>query len=217
MDATVTTNDRIYWNGFYRTDEAEVLLAPSQFAAFALGETADADVVFDIGCGTGRDSLFLAAFGKKVVGVDSSVSATTLCQKAAESRRLNATFITADVLDADLAKRLNILRAGCTACVYARFFLHAIDEFREDAFLTLAKSLAGGGYLAVEFRTNQDVGGAKVTPDHYRRFINPEQFEQKTLSLGFEKLYGTVGKGYAKYKQDDAHVARYIFKGLDAC
>ena len=73
-----------------------------------------------------------------------------------------------------------------------------------------------GDLLAVEYRTIRDLRGPKVTASHYRRYILPAAFEARALGRGFDVIYAVEGFGFAKYKEDDAYVARTIFRRHDA-
>ena len=104
--------------------------------------------------------------------------------------------------------------AGSAAprALYARFLLHAVTQDQEDALLATAAGLCRPGeILAVEFRTRRDEAQAKVTGAHFRRFIDPLHLISNAGSRGFTTRYFVEGFGYAKYKADDAHVARCIF------
>ena len=93
------------------------------------------------------------------------------------------------------------------------FFLHAITEPEEESLLDLASAIAEACYLsAVEYRTIRDSSGAKVTAEHYRRFVVPASFEARALGRGFDVVYAVEGFGFAKYRQDDAYVARTVFR-----
>jgi SAM-dependent methyltransferase len=211
----MTIRDDAYWNSFYGSVETKQLDLPSQFAVFFLNEVDRKSTIVDVGCGTGRDSLFFASQGARVIGVDGSSTAVDLCtNKAKVAGYSNAEFMAADVADPTLPLRLRE-RAGPRVCVYARFFLHAIPEEAEGAFLKLASQLADQCTLAVEFRTDRDAQQAKVTPDHYRRFIKPATLIARAAAVGFAPMYFTEGFGFAKYKMDDAHVARVVFKKTD--
>ena len=48
--------------------------------------------ICEIGCGEGRDSLYLAELGYNITAFDISESAIKLCKKRAEERKLDATF-----------------------------------------------------------------------------------------------------------------------------
>lgn len=203
-----------HWQQFYHSAAAKTLAAPSQFAVFVLGEFGDINTVVDVGCGSGRDSLFFARQGKRVVGVDGSASGVELCRSVAAQNRLqDISFIHADVRDPKLLTACRSFVRDARAAVYARFFLHAITEDAERAFLELATQTCGnGGMIAVEFRTKRDAQQTKVTPDHFRRFLDPVDFLGRAQQCGLTLEYFVEGFGYAKYKQDDAHVARCLFR-----
>lgn len=202
-----------YWNKFYGARAAS-LATPSQFALFVLGETNDNCAVVDIGCGTGRDALYFSSRGREVVGVDASVAGVEHCSNTAKENDLDAKFLASMIDSPTLAA--DIKQCGGLSgpvCVYARFFVHAINDEEEEHFLALAAELCGAGdMLAVEFRTLRDAQLAKETGAHYRRYVNPLTFIHRAIGHGFTSEYFVEGFGYAKYKNDDAHVARCILR-----
>ena len=204
---------RSYWQSYYARQSHTALPLPSQFCVFVAGELNGPFRVLDIGCGGGRDSMLFASHGHSVVGVDGAASAIEACNDLARRFGLEASFVCSTVDDETLAERL--LRGASESLktlVYARFFLHAITDDEERLFLELAtKVTRPNDLLAVEFRTSRDVAQNKVTSAHYRRFIDPLQFLNRVLSHGFTAHYFVEGFGFAKYKEDDAHVARFIF------
>lgn len=207
-----TTAD--YWNGYY--SQKELPAPPSQFAAFVVSEFAHKRRFVDIGCGDGRDSLFFAHYGMEVLGLDGSSSAISFCQNAAKERELtNVSFETLQIDDAAacvaFADKNRDAWAG--AILYARFFLHAIDETAELNFLKLAADLIGEkGNLCLEFRTPRDEFQTKVTSAHFRRYVDPLALKNTARGVGLDCRYLTEGFGFAKYKSDDAYVARLIFE-----
>jgi len=205
-----------YWNEFYAREGARIAI-PSQFAVFTAVEIQGTPFVVDIGCGSGRDALFFASRGFRVLGVDASEAAVEGCRGASEQAGLNAQFLASSISASDLQQRISDVRGseigGAGTVVYARFFVHAITEEEEDAFLKLAAGVcAGGGKLAVEYRTLRDKSLEKVTATHYRRFVDPLKFMEKAHRLGFNSEYFVEGFGYAKYRGDDAHVARSLMR-----
>ncbi len=206
----MTTKNDSYWNEFYGSNATKQLDLPSQFAVFFLNEIDRHTTIVDVGCGTGRDSLFFASQGVKVIGVDASAAAVDLCRKKAlMSGFSNAEFVCSDITDPALLPKLKQM-AGTSACVYARFFLHAITEEAEASFFSLAAGVSDQITVAVEFRTDRDAQQTKVTPQHYRRFISPSSLVSRAAAQGFSPVYFTEGFGFAKYKSDDAHVARVV-------
>ena len=212
--AAIDEGRQAYWQSYYsQRSRKEALPLPSQFCVFVAGELAEPCRVLDIGCGSGRDSMFFASHGHPVIGVDGAASAIDGCVKLTERFGLHASFICSTVEDGSLAGRLQSDSVDARrTLVYARFFLHAITMAEEDRFLDLAARVTRpGDLLAVEFRTNRDVAQNKVTDAHYRRFIDPLQFMGRVLAHGFATEYFVEGFGFAKYRSDDAHVARFIF------
>ena len=199
-----------YWNEYYSSASTTVRPLPSQFATFVAGELGGRHHVIELGCGTGRDSVFFATYGHRVTGVDGSEQAVKACQElSAGLGETTATFLASAIDADDLAARLD--RGPDPVAVYARFFVHAITDQEEQSFLDLAASITQpGDLLAVEYRTVRDASGAKVTGTHYRRFVSPASFEARAVARGFEVTYSVEGFGFAKYKQDDAYVARAI-------
>ncbi len=208
----VATNDRSgYWNDYYASDIAAQRPLPSQFATFVAGELSGPHRVLEFGCGGGRDSLFFSSYGHDVVGVDASQAAVEACEALARALGERSTFMAARIDESDLVERLHVETAA-PLIVYARFFVHAITDREELTFLDLAAALTRpGDRLAVEYRTVRDQSGSKVTGAHYRRFVSPAAFQANTLARSFEETYSVEGFGFAKYKQDDAYVARAIY------
>ncbi len=202
-----------HWEDFYSAGTIPTL--PSQFAVFALNEFPQAASVLELGCGNGRDSLFFARQGLRVMGSDRSQAAIGLCQSKAGVQKVNARFEECNLNDAVSVARLRKVAeeylTGDTL-VYARFVIHAIDLQAEARLLEIATEVLGTGNSAmvVEFRTQRDQQQVKVTPDHFRRFVDPIAFAQRCMTYDLKCDYFVEGFGLAKYKADDAHVARLI-------
>ncbi|WP_052254276.1 MULTISPECIES: class I SAM-dependent methyltransferase [unclassified Leisingera] len=209
---TIDTKD--YWDAYYGKKERPAV--PSQFAAFVLNEFSDRQRFVDLGCGDGRDSFFFAMHGKSVRGIDGSASAVSLCQAVAERRGVdNIGFSQLDMQDAAACSSFLEQNAADwgDAIVYARFFLHAIDEDAEANLLRLAAGLVGDrGRLCLEFRTPRDQFQTKVTSEHYRRYVEPLQVIASAGRHGLTCTYLAEGFGFAKYKADDAFVARMVLE-----
>ena len=104
--------------------------------------------------------------------------------------------------------------------IYARFFLHAINERDENKFLKgIIKNFKKETLIAIEFRTLKDVlmkKGKKISKherltDHYRRFIDPQVFEKKLIKMNFEILYRKLGINLSKSLNDNPHLCRLVF------
>ena len=209
MDQTATgigfSERKSYWNQYYGSRQTDLLPLPSQFAAFVAGEIDRNSSILDIGCGSGRDSFFFAANGIRTLGIDASEAAVRNCVITRDRFQIrNVQFLEAS---------LSLLSVSGPVSVYARFLLHAITEDEETMLLNLAVSICrSGGIFATEFRTIRDASQVKVTPDHYRRFLDPLLFLQKVQRFGFTPKYYVEGFGFAKHKNDDAYVARCLLQ-----
>lgn len=201
--------DTTYWDRYYTGRSAPIL--PSQFAVFMLGEINPESVV-DIGCGSGRDSFWFAQQGIPTLGVDGSQAAIDMCRSRANGAKA-IHFIRADVGDPGLAGTLLPAFNG-SPLLYARFFLHAINEREQSALLGHVAKILGerGGAFAVEYRTVRDKALTKVTDDHYRRYITPSDLIAEAALNGLACAYSVEGFGFAKYKADDAYCSRMIFQ-----
>ena len=201
-----------YWNSYYEQQSPPSY--PSQFCLFAQGEMAPGDMVLDLGCGQGRDALYLASKGVRVLGVDASEAAVLACRHEARRCGLTQADFICSAIEADsLLDQVRRARKQHTGAlfIYSRFFLHAIDDVAEQKLLQLVQRLAQPGeMLALEFRTWRDEMLRKATPDHYRRYVDPTSTIRALGHAGFEIRYFIEGFGFAKYRSDDAHVCRIL-------
>lgn len=199
-----------YWNEFYRGKSWSY--PPSQFSAFVAGEGArsQSSTVLEFGCGDGRDATLLAPFFREYLGIDQSVEAISCSRELGLS---NATFEVRNLETGHRASDVgSITGRHKFDVIYARFFLHSIAAKTEDSFLDLARDLLVPlGRLYVAYRTTRDEERTKATAAHFRRYVSPSKFSSKAKLRDFELRYETEGVGFAKFKTDDAHVARQVF------
>lgn len=207
-----------YWDGYYSRGSSAPLV-PSQFAAFCANEFSEYSHIVDIGCGNGRDALFFSRCGFTVSGLDLSTEAIRLCEQRAQALPAESrpSFITGS-LGMLVEEGTSVFQdeSPPSALLYARFLVHAItvaDEIRLiEGVVSYLRSLKAGGAFAVEFRTHRDSALSKETKPHFRRFVDPLSFASNCVSKGLRCVYHVEGFGYAKFRNDDAHVARMIFQ-----
>ncbi len=86
------------WQQFYK-DDAKLGDVPSSTcadqAARIFAEN-NSQIILDLGCGTGRDSLHLASGGAAVIGVDAARSGLLLAQKRAAASSLRLSWVESD-------------------------------------------------------------------------------------------------------------------------
>lgn len=203
--------DRDYWNSVY--GNKSVIQAPSPFAQELLSRLEAGKFLVDMGCGNGRDSLFFASHGLRILGVDASdVAIQTLKEREdAERLRFECTdFVTIALPDASV-----------DYC-YCRFTLHAINEKQADIMLNnVARILKPGGELFIEARSIYDplcgkgkpVGeNAYVYNGHYRRFLSPKQVRTELDRSGLLVVFCEVSDTFAPYQGEKPPVLRVIAK-----
>ena len=75
----------------------------------------------------------------------------------------------------------------------------------------LSKSLKEGDRLFFEFRSIEDHDVEKIYENHFRRFVDTQQYlKSLTSDFNFDVLYSITGQGMAKYKEEDPFVTRII-------
>ncbi len=204
-----------YWNGFYARQSKRT---PSQFAALVASELREPCVIIDVGCGNGRDSVFLSDNGHVSIGLDASKTVTEANNDFVKNNQKERAFfhefaIGRDTLKSVLTDKNLTAFANLPVVIYSRFFLHAINEALEDLFLEDIFDHANKiDHVYFEYRETRDENIDKVYDDHYRRFIDADVIADKIQnSRKFQCDYQFVGQGLAKFRDEDPWIARQIF------
>lgn len=181
---------------------------PSPFAQWLLANTTVPDTVLDIGSGDGRDSVFFAASGRRVVGLERSPRGLAL----ARGRDSEVAFVGIDIVDADFGAVLAEARGDDGPVLfYARFLVHAVDADTEQHLLAaLARAARPGDLLAFEFRTELDRDLPKAYGKHFRRWIDPEGFDARLTAAGFTITSTETGTGLAPFRTEDPQIHRVL-------
>lgn len=214
MNHTVK-NNRAYWERFYKQN---TLLVPSQFCTMVATEIEQGPCVIELGCGNGRDSLYLARQQHNVSAVDMSHEAVKSCSEKAREKGLeNVSFMQGDLSNQNDMTQLFIQARQASTCGtvigYSRFVMHSINDEQEAKFLENISSLMQEGEkIYFEFRSKEDAELDKTFGGHYRRFVDTDAFiAAQTQIYGFSLDYSLTGRGMAKYRSEDPYVSRLIF------
>lgn len=213
----VAYDDRAkYWDSYYKKRSAPT--PPSSFAIFCNENFfGDHCHVLEFGCGNGRDSFY---FSKKhrVTAIDQSVVAINANrQRASDEGILNIDFA-----DGEFGKEI-LGMPEAVDVVYGRFVIHAMPLEDETRALDYSyQILKPEGKIYLEFRTDKDrlindgitVGINERVTDHYRRFINLDDFCKRLDHVGFSVEYCVEKSGLAKHGEDDPTVARIIARKI---
>jgi ubiquinone/menaquinone biosynthesis C-methylase UbiE len=207
-------NDKKYWSEFYFNNN-ELTKKPSLFAQYLVENSVinEGDVLFELGCGNGRDSIFFAKNNIDVTAVDQCDKNISLLNE----QHNNISFISDDFTNlSNLESKVNV--------VYSRFTLHSINDEGEQRTLNwVYNNLKNDGILCVEARTLKDpIFGKGIDKgnniwfynNHHRRFIDAISFKNKLVEMGFEIKLFDENNGFAKHKDDDPVVLRAIVKKL---
>jgi SAM-dependent methyltransferase len=120
--------------------------------------------VLELGCGPGRNAIYLAEKGFSVDAVDSSLEGLEWAKERAEEKQVKINFINENIFHWDYEE-------GAYDFVYDSGCFHHIPPHRRVNYLDLVeKALKPGGYFALTaFIEEGPLGGAKMTDwDVYR-------------------------------------------------
>lgn len=201
-----------FWDSYYTT--STVIPEESSFAKFCLDFFPSQKlVIYDVGCGDGRDSLF---FGTKIrtIGLDISSEAIDRARKRAQSSESRVNFMKLESLS-DLNQ---IIDQDFFGIVYLRFLLHAIPREEEEHIWNLLDCEPSVKMICIEARTTNDPmsgRGIRISRDekvmgHYRRFINPAELKQQIMSSGFSIIQFSVSDNLSVKGADNPNLVRVI-------
>lgn len=201
-----------YWSEYYAAACSNNLnhVVPSQFAAFCAIEAKEleASTLIDIASGDGRDSIFFAQLGFEVRSLEKSDAALQIIKsRSREFDKLTAIRI--DVTNEQLPQPGSL----DGACIYyARFFLHTLTEPQLRRFFkNLSNAMHSSQYFFTEYRNDKDSCLTKYTPDHNRFFYKAKFIKTIAEVNKLKCVYDVEGRGFAKWKTDDAFVTRQIY------
>lgn len=201
----------LHWRQYYSKIS---LRGPSQFAALTLQEFTKSDLILDLGCGDGRDSLFFSLYGHRVLGIDPVPEAI---KAAEESKERLAPGGDLNFWNGSLAHKKEITAKVkefrpqvSNLLVYGRFLIHAITPEEEAMFWSLVQSLATiyKVEIALEFRNAGDRALQKKAEPHYRRFPKHEEVVRLAEQSGFQASYQYNGLGVGKYGSEEPNISR---------
>jgi SAM-dependent methyltransferase len=202
---------REHWFGFNGGPVQRVPTTPSQFATWFAGRERPGGRVVDIGCGNGRDSVWLAEQGFDVLGVDYAPGAVRRSRGEARKRGVDAEFWNVNLYDMRHVLAFGGLLSHEPAPVhlYGRFLLHSItDQGRRNLWLLARTSLRRGGCLYLEFLVDDD--GTHVFGEHFRRPLRPREVATEVRAAGGKVQHQEVGRGRAAFEHEDPNVCRMV-------
>lgn len=173
-----------HWENFYKRSH---VITPSSFAKVIRKAFSEKLIVYDLGCGNGRDSYYL---GKTwtTFGIDNSIC---------PDNKKNVIFFNINAEDIELEN---------TQCLfYMRFFVHSINDKCLDTILSKQPK-----YIAMEVRSNKDK--PLIYKNHKRYLRSGKKLIDIIYSHKYELMYYIESTGLAKYKNEDPVIIRIIAK-----
>lgn len=170
-----------YWEKRYVTDFCDVDIIPSDFVKRTVERIKDKTIksILDLGCGAGRDSLYLSNFGYDITAFDLSSKALSLF----EDRPQNVKFICGDMQNMELPK-------NSFDMVFANLTLHYFDDaITKKIIKDITNILKKGGVLTFLCKSTKDPlygEGIKVEENvfdyKYRRHFFDENYINELLT-----------------------------------
>lgn len=200
-----------YWNIFYK--KKKLVSKPTKFSIFCLKFLKSyKGILFDLGCGNGRDTIFFNKNKINAMGLDVSSSAIKNNKKRYKA-------IKNKFKKGNFCLTFNKKKIKEKFSIYSRFTLHTINHENEKKLIKSLINQKNLEYLFIETRTIQDeffgvgkkIGRNEYISNHYRRFIVPSELK-KTLSKNFKIIYFKQSKSFAKFKSYKPNVLRVIAK-----
>tara|TARA_B100000787_G_C16038492_1_gene225917 strand:- start:3 stop:635 length:633 start_codon:yes stop_codon:yes gene_type:complete len=206
--------DKDYWNKIYKGKS--VINKPSDFAIFCQNNFFSKDqTLVDIGAGNCRDTLYFLSNKLNVHSIDQSLPKikNLIINKSIELSIHNCNFYKDDFVNFEYEKIKKI------DIYYSRWTLHAINLKDEvKLFENITKNFKKDNLFCIEARTTNDhlYGKGKLVEknaffsDHFRRFIDLNEFNKKVLKYGFKVLYLEESNNFSKTIADDPILFRAI-------
>jgi adenylylsulfate kinase-like enzyme/ubiquinone/menaquinone biosynthesis C-methylase UbiE len=200
-----------YWNYAYAHNSTPT--NPTSFAHFCMDNYIMQDNhILEFGCGNGRDSFYFAQ-----TNLVTALDPSSVAINSNKQRTLNTSIDNNIEFMEGAFGEISLPLDNQVDVIYSRFVMHAMNEESENMAIQEAASLLKRDcLLLLEFRTIKDemmkmgfvVGNHEMVTDHYRRFIDTQQFTKKLVSYGFELIYFIEANGLSKLGDDDPVVAR---------
>lgn len=171
---------REFWDRRYAEPDYIFGVEPNAFVASNVARLAPGLRALDVACGEGRNSVWLASHGCEVTGFDISARALSKARQLAERRRVQVSFLEADIRSwAWVAEAYDLV-----CCVFIQF---AAPDERTRLFEGIKTTLAPGGLLLLQGYTPKQLeyctGGPPEAAHMYTRPMLEQAFGDMDIEL----------------------------------
>lgn len=199
-----------YWNRYYsEAPEIRQHTMPSDFCVYCVNTVLrrKRTRIADLGCGNGRDSIFLAHNGFRVTAIDLSTAALMLLNENARQTR-----VTVETHQGDFTR----FRSPLPTHAYSRYSLHSIDDEAQRILFQNVRDMVFDKHIfAIEALTTDNIDAdafahvALWEGDHYRRYLHVPTLIEELKDAGFGIYSAVASKDIAPmHKMETAHVIR---------
>ncbi|WP_235736263.1 class I SAM-dependent methyltransferase [Nocardioides alcanivorans] len=201
------------WSEFHGGPEsAEVPRKRSEFAIWVRHQVGADVPVVDLGAGNGRDSVYFASYGHRVISAD--FSRISRRQVKAKARRRQLAI---DVQPLILGELRTVLSLGAVLArephhLYARHLVGCLDAAERANLWRLARmALRGGGSLFLEFSSPAAGAGPPPPMDLVRR-VQPDLVRREIEAAGGTVVHFEERAGHDSFDQADPSVCRMVVR-----
>jgi len=131
--------------------------------------------VLDLGCGEGRNAVFLAERGYAVTAVDQSAAGLRKAERLAADRGVNITTVQSDLGEF-------VIRPGHWAG-FVSIFCHLPKALRLSLYPSVVRGLRAGGVLLMEAYTPAQVGRGTGGPSDPDRMMTLDRLRDEFAGL----------------------------------
>lgn len=209
-----------FWSDFYKSPDADrVPRERSDFARWVQGRLAERGAgavdLLDVGAGTGRDAIFFAEQGHRVVAYDYT---STGLKRTRKQRRRRKSLVPARTLNLEDVRSVLVTGARLAHLpgpreVYARGLLDVLGAAGRDNFWRFAAMVQRhGGETFVEFRTPTSRGEQKFFGRRSRTFLPPDVAVREIESYGGRVVHREAGRDLAVLGEENPHICRLVVR-----
>lgn len=201
-----------HWSKFYNSPRAaKVPSKASDFAGWVNTRLSTGSRIVELGAGSGRDAVWLAAQGHDVLATDYSGTALDAIKRLAHEHQVTipTRSLNLESLYSTLTNIARLTHEPGTRHVYARML---VDSLAPEAHATLWRfcSMLGrsGGHTFLEFRTTANEGAPAFFGNHRRFYADPDEIAAGIASYGGTVIDRVVGTGLAPLGKENPEICR---------
>jgi ubiquinone/menaquinone biosynthesis C-methylase UbiE len=166
--------DDAYSSGSYRREWDYAQPSQELVSLVATADLPRGSVALDVGCGAGREAIFLAKCGFLVIGVDFSAAAIRIAQRRGIAEGVTVDWHVADVSDLPV-------HARSVDFVNDRGCFHVVERRQRRRFANeIARVLRPGGRMLLRGAATSSKGGGfvAVTAEEINQWFDRRRFSR---------------------------------------